>query len=175
MLELIVFAAGHFVKMDGSTSMMAKGRYAHITIEVDIGRPLTPGTDVILEGVDVPIFWQCFEYEHVHLYALDVAILAIISSIVRLPHQIRLPLGPQLTLIRLLSRRRMWMWCLQTPSLRLMMISQLPQRGFTFGGVARPLDSRRNLLCNLVLIDVLLSTSLVKLLHVLCHVVLSCP
>lgn len=29
---------------------------------------MVPGNDVELEGVDVPIFWQSFEFEHIHLF-----------------------------------------------------------------------------------------------------------
>ena len=68
MLELIISAAGRFVKMDESTSLMTKRRFARVIIEVDITRPLVPGIDVVLDDVDAPIFWQLFEYQHVHLF-----------------------------------------------------------------------------------------------------------
>lgn len=67
-LELIVAAAGRFVKMDDSTSLLAKGRFARVAVEVDTGVPLVPGTDVVLEGLDLPVFWQRFEFEHIHLF-----------------------------------------------------------------------------------------------------------
>ena len=68
MLELIVSAAGRFVKMDESTSLITKGRFARVAVEVDTARPLAPGTEVVLDGVDAPIFWQRFVYEHVHSF-----------------------------------------------------------------------------------------------------------
>jgi len=67
-LELIISAAGRFVKMDESISLMTKGRYARVVVDVDSSRPLVPGADVVLEGIDAPVFWQCFEYEHIHLF-----------------------------------------------------------------------------------------------------------
>ena len=57
-----------FVRMDESTLMMTKGRYARVTVEVDSGRPLVPGTDVVLEGIDAPVFWKHFECDHIHLF-----------------------------------------------------------------------------------------------------------
>jgi len=67
-LELIISFAERFVKMDESTSLMTKGRFARITIEVDTACTLVHKIDVVLEGVEAPIFWQRFEYEHVHLF-----------------------------------------------------------------------------------------------------------
>ena len=67
-LKLIISAAGHFVNIDESTSLMTKGRFARVTIEVDTARPLVPGTDVDLDDVDALIFWQRFEYDHLHLF-----------------------------------------------------------------------------------------------------------
>ena len=55
-LEHIVSAAGHFVRMDESTSLIMKGHFARVTVKVDTSCHLVPGTDVFLEGVDVPLF-----------------------------------------------------------------------------------------------------------------------
>ena len=55
-------------QLDGSTSLVTKGRYGRVTVEVDTASPLVPDTDVVLEVVDAPIFWQRFEYERVHLF-----------------------------------------------------------------------------------------------------------
>ena len=56
MLALIVSTAGRFVRMDESTSMMTKERFARVADEIDMARPIVLGTDVLLEGVDVPLF-----------------------------------------------------------------------------------------------------------------------
>lgn len=55
-LELIAAAAGRFVGMDDSTSLLAKGRIARVALEVDTAIPLVPCTNVLLEGLDLPIF-----------------------------------------------------------------------------------------------------------------------
>lgn len=51
-----------------STSSISKGRFARVAVEVDITMPLVPGSDVELEGLDMKVFWQSFEFEHIHLY-----------------------------------------------------------------------------------------------------------
>ena len=66
-LELIV-ATGRFIRIDDSTSLLAKGRFARVTVEIDTANPLVLGTDFQLEGLDLTIFWQRFEFEHVHLF-----------------------------------------------------------------------------------------------------------
>ena len=68
-LQLIIFAASKFVQMDESTSFVTKCRYARVAVEVNMAIPLVTDTDMVLEGVDAPIFWQRFEYEHVHLFS----------------------------------------------------------------------------------------------------------
>lgn len=57
--------------MDDITSLVSKGRFAQVVIEVDSARLLVPGTLVALEGIDMPPFWQRFEYEHLHLYCIS--------------------------------------------------------------------------------------------------------
>lgn len=47
---------------------MTKGRFSRVDVEVDTAFPLVLSTDVELEGVDLPIFWQRFEFEHIHLF-----------------------------------------------------------------------------------------------------------
>ena len=48
-LELIV-ATGRFIRIDDSTSLLAKGRFARVTVEIDTANPLVLGTDFQLEG-----------------------------------------------------------------------------------------------------------------------------
>lgn len=67
-LELIVGAAGKLIRLDDATSAMTKGRFCRVVVEVDTAFPLVPGTDVELEGLDFPVFWQRFEFEHIHLF-----------------------------------------------------------------------------------------------------------
>ena len=40
-LQIIVVAAGQFIQMDGSMSLLAKGRFAHIAIEIDKANSLS--------------------------------------------------------------------------------------------------------------------------------------
>ena len=42
--------------------------YIVLVVEIDTTKPLVSGTDVHLEGLDLPIFWQRFDFEHVHLF-----------------------------------------------------------------------------------------------------------
>lgn len=65
-LRLIAAAAGDFVKMD-STSLSSKGCFARVVVRVDTMKPLVTGTDVELQGIDLPVLWQQFQYEHIHL------------------------------------------------------------------------------------------------------------
>lgn len=67
-LALIASRAGRLVKLDESTSSLSKLRFARVAVEVNIAEPLVPGTLLELEGVDMPAFWQRFEYEHIHLF-----------------------------------------------------------------------------------------------------------
>lgn len=66
-IRLIVAAAGEFVKLDDSTSLGTKGCFARVAIRVDTSKPLVPGTNVELEGFDLLVYWQQFQYEHIHL------------------------------------------------------------------------------------------------------------
>ena len=67
-LELIVAAAGHRVRLDEAIELLSKGRYARLAVEIDLARPLIPGSNLLLEGYDSPLFWQKFEFEHIHLF-----------------------------------------------------------------------------------------------------------
>ena len=117
-LGLIVSAAGHFVKMDESTSLMMKGRFAHVTIEVDIAHPFVPRIDVVLDVVDAQTFWQRFEYVHVHLFVLVVVVLVTSPLIVTPLHPLQQRFLFQLNLTAHLSRRRMLLWRLTIPTNR---------------------------------------------------------
>jgi len=49
-LQLIIGFVGHFIRMDDSTSLLAKDRFALVAIEIDTAKPLVSSTDVNLEG-----------------------------------------------------------------------------------------------------------------------------
>lgn len=61
-------AAGRLIRLDDSTSLLTKGRFARVAVEVDTATPLVLGTNIKLEGVGLPVFWQRFEFEHIHLF-----------------------------------------------------------------------------------------------------------
>lgn len=66
-LHLIVAAAGDFVKMDNSTSLHTKGCFTRTVVRVNTMKPLVPDTDVELQGLDLPMYWQQFHYKHIYL------------------------------------------------------------------------------------------------------------
>ena len=57
--------------------MLAKGHFARVLVEIDTAKPLVPGTDVEFEGLELPTFWQQFEFEHVHLFCAVCGVLVI--------------------------------------------------------------------------------------------------
>lgn len=59
--------------MDESTSLLTKGCFARVAVKIDSSKPLVPDCDVVFEGLDLPVFWQTFEYEHLHLFCYRCA------------------------------------------------------------------------------------------------------
>lgn len=51
-LELMLASTGQFIRME---SMISKGRFTRV-VEIDVSKPLAPGTDVKLEGLKLPVF-----------------------------------------------------------------------------------------------------------------------
>ena len=56
-LELVVSGAGRLVRLDPATEPLTQGQFARVAVEIDLQRPLLPGSDVVLEGSDAPPFW----------------------------------------------------------------------------------------------------------------------
>lgn len=49
------------------TSLLPKGHFSHEGWHLTAIRPGT--TDAKLDGLELSIFWQLFEYEHIHISA----------------------------------------------------------------------------------------------------------
>ena len=67
-LSLVVSKARALVRLDNYTELLSKGRYVRVAVEINLSKPLLPGTDIKLEGLNVPSFWQSFQHENIHLY-----------------------------------------------------------------------------------------------------------
>lgn len=148
-LKLIVANAGGFIRSDDLTSLLSKRRYARVVVEVDMATPLVPGTDIQLDGLDLPIFWQSFEYEHIHLYCGSCVCVGHRSLHCKSPpHWSVWPLNHPPLLIPM-STRLCLIYCLLVPplippKLRPMMIRHLQRHGCMFAyDEAELLGSRR--------------------------------
>ena len=60
-LKLIVSKAGSLLHLDKCTDLLTKGRYARVAIEIILSNPLGPGTDIKLDDLSIPSFWQSFQ------------------------------------------------------------------------------------------------------------------
>ena len=55
-LELIVSKTGKLVRFDQSLELLSKGSFARVAIELDLSKPLLPGTVIQLDGLFVSRF-----------------------------------------------------------------------------------------------------------------------
>jgi len=55
-LCLLVSKSESLVRLDECTELLVKGRYARVSIEIDLSSSLIPGTEITLEGLNVPSF-----------------------------------------------------------------------------------------------------------------------
>jgi len=57
-LELIASTVGSLMRLDESTELLSKGRFARVAVKVDLSNPLLPGIEITVEDSVLSSFWQ---------------------------------------------------------------------------------------------------------------------
>ena len=73
-LKLIVARSEFLVKLDQETELLSKGRFARVTLEVNLSHLLVHGANIDIKNEEILNFWQIFEYEHIHSFCRHLVV-----------------------------------------------------------------------------------------------------